>query len=103
MKCSQKYSVMLPNINMLHSHPDAHALVVPARGLEAQAKVTVSFANDNSQPQGINDGVEPKSSGEQPSALCHWWPHKGTEEWAQYTWKKPVQVRSEERRVGKEW
>jgi hypothetical protein len=62
------------------------------RGLEAQAKVTVSFANDNSQPQGINDGVEPKSSGEQPSALCHWWPHKGTEEWAQYIWKNPVQV-----------
>ena len=66
--------------------------VTLVRGLEAQAKVTLSFASDNSQPQGINDGVEPKSSGEQPSALCHWWPHQGTEEWAQYTWKKPVQV-----------
>ena len=66
--------------------------VTLVRGLEAQAKATLSFANDNSQPQGINDGVEPKSSGEQPSALCHWWPHQGTEEWAQYTWKKPVQV-----------
>jgi hypothetical protein len=63
-----------------------------ARGLEAKAQVTVSFANDNCQPQGINDGVEPKSSGEQPAALCHWWPHKGTGEWAQYTWKTPVQV-----------
>jgi hypothetical protein len=62
------------------------------RGLEAQAKVTVSFANDNCQPQGINDGLEPKTSGDQPAALCHWWPHKGTEEWAQYTWKKPIQV-----------
>ena len=66
--------------------------VLPVQGLEAQAKVTVSFANDNSQPAGINDGQEPKSSGEQPSALCHWWPHKGTQEWAQYTWKTPVQV-----------
>ena len=66
--------------------------VQPARGLEAQAKVTVSFANDNCQPQGINDGLEPKSSGEQPAAVCHWWPHKGTQEWAQYTWKAPVQV-----------
>ena len=65
---------------------------MPVRGLEAQAKVTVSFANDNCQPQGINDGIEPKSSGEQPTALCHWWPHKGTGEWAQYTWKTPVQV-----------
>jgi hypothetical protein len=65
---------------------------MPVRGLEAQAKVSVSFANDNCQPQGINDGIEPKSSGEQPTALCHWWPHKGTGEWAQYTWKTPVQV-----------
>ena len=61
-------------------------------GLEAHAKVTVSFANDNCQPEGLNDGNEPKSSSEQPAALCHWWPHKGTPEWAQYTWKTPVQV-----------
>jgi DUF1680 family protein len=66
--------------------------VLPARELEAKAKVTVSFANDNCQPQGINDGLEPKSSGEQPANLCHWWPHKGTAEWAQYSWKTPVQV-----------
>ena len=63
-----------------------------AGGLEAQAKVTVSFANNNAQPAGINDGVEPKSSGDQPAALCHWWPHRGTEEWAQYTWSRPVTV-----------
>jgi hypothetical protein len=65
---------------------------LPARGLAARAKVSVSFANDNCQPQGINDGLEPKNSGEQPAALCHWWPHKGTSEWAEYTWKTPVQV-----------
>ena len=59
-------------------------------GLESRAKVSVSFANNNSRPSGINDGVEPKSSGEQPESLCHWWPHKGTDEWAQYTWPKPV-------------
>jgi uncharacterized protein len=61
-------------------------------GLERQAKVAVSFANNNSQPQGINDGLEPGTSGEQPGALCHWWPHTGTDEWAQYTWNKPVTV-----------
>jgi uncharacterized protein len=61
-------------------------------GLETQAKVSVSFANDNSQPAGINDGVEPKASGDQPAALCHWWPHKDKEEWAQYAWKNPVTV-----------
>jgi len=61
-------------------------------GLEVRAAVSVSFASSNSQPEGINDGVEPKNSGEQPAALCHWWPHKGTTEWAQYTWKKPVSL-----------
>lgn len=61
-------------------------------GLESRAKVSVSFANSNSRPGGINDGVEPTSSGEQPEALCHWWPHKGTDEWVQYTWPNPVTV-----------
>jgi len=64
----------------------------PAGGPEVQAKVSVSFQSGNCQPWGINDGLEPKSSGEQPSALCHWWPHKGTQEWAQYTWEKPITV-----------
>ncbi len=61
-----------------------------AGGPELKAEVTVSFAGSNSQPFGINDGVEPRSSSDRPAALCHWWPHKGTAEWAQYTWKKPV-------------
>lgn len=61
-------------------------------GLEARAQVSVSFAHTNSQPSGIHDGVEPQSSGEQPAALCHWWPHKGGEEWAQYSWRKPVTI-----------
>jgi hypothetical protein len=59
-------------------------------GPETRARVTVSFANANSQPAGINDGVEPARSGEQPAALCHWWPHRGTTEWAQYTWPEPL-------------
>ena len=66
--------------------------VAPVHGLEGAAKVSLSFVSGNCQPSGINDGVEPKSSGEQPAALCHWWPHKGGKEWAQYTWKQPVTV-----------
>jgi hypothetical protein len=61
-------------------------------GLEAQAKVSMSFVSDNCQPQAVNDGVEPKSSGEQPAANCHWWPHKGTGEWVQYTWPNRERV-----------
>jgi DUF1680 family protein len=66
--------------------------VPAAGGLETQASVALSFTSGNCQPSGINDGIEPRSSGEQPAALCHWWPHKGGKEWAQYTWKQPVTV-----------
>lgn len=61
-------------------------------GLETQAEVKLSFVSGNCQPGGINDGLEPKSSGDQPGALCHWWPHKGGTEWVQYTWQKPVRL-----------
>ncbi len=64
----------------------------PPGGLEQQAAVTVSFANTNAQPEGIHDGVEPQRSGEQPAALCHWWPHKGSGEWVQYTWPQPQSI-----------
>ncbi|MFO0887775.1 MAG: glycoside hydrolase family 127 protein [Isosphaeraceae bacterium] len=65
----------------------------PAGGPETRAKVTLSFVSGNCQPWGVNDGLEPQSSGEQPSALCHFWPHSGTKEWVQYTWKKPITVK----------
>jgi len=64
----------------------------PTGGAEMKARVSVSFKNANCQPEAIRDGKEPKSSGDHPGALCHWWPHKGGEEWAQYTWKQPVSV-----------
>jgi uncharacterized protein len=63
-------------------------------GLETQPKVGLSYVSGNSQPWGINDGLEPKSSGDQPAALCHWWPHQGRDEWVQYTWKMPVTLKS---------
>ena len=61
-------------------------------GLESQAKVNLSFVSGNCQPWGLNDGIEPKSSKDHPAAFCHWWPHAGTSEWAQYTWNHPVTV-----------
>lgn len=65
----------------------------PAGGLGQQAAVSVSFESGNARIQGINDGIEPRGSGEQPAALCHWWPHKGTREWVQYSWKNPITAR----------
>jgi uncharacterized protein len=62
-------------------------------GLETQAEVGLSFVSGNCYPHGIHDGVVPKNSREHPGALCHWWPRRGTREWAQYSWKEPVTVR----------
>ena len=66
----------------------------PARilGPEAKAEISMSFVNSNCQPWGINDGIEPESSGQQPKALAHTWPHKGGEEWFQYTWETEMAV-----------
>lgn len=64
----------------------------PTGGAELTAKVTASFVNGNADPTGINNGFKPKTSGDQPSALMHWWPHKGTSEWVAYAWDKPVKT-----------
>ena len=61
-------------------------------GPEIRAKVGISYLSGNAQLDGINDGSEPKSSGESTNRLTHWWPHKGTSEWVSYTWTKPVSV-----------
>ena len=61
-------------------------------GPEIRAKVSISYLSGNAHLSGINDAVEPKSSGEFANNLTHFWPHKGTEEWVSYSWKKPIIV-----------
>jgi len=63
-------------------------------GLEAQAQVTSSFVSGNASLDAIRDGKEPESSRKHPGLLCHWWPHKGGQEWVQYTWALPVTLGS---------
>ncbi len=63
-------------------------------GLAGKADVAMSFVNSNCQPDGCRDGIEPVKSSDQPAASCHWWPHKGSQEWVQYSWKLPQAVSS---------
>lgn len=65
-----------------------------AGGPERRAQVAVSFQVGHSQPHGLNDGVEPAKSNEPAEALCHFWPHKGGEEWAEYTWPTSLTLAS---------
>jgi hypothetical protein len=62
-------------------------------GAEVRAKASSSFVNENADVEGVNDGTEPRSSSEGVPRLLHWWPHKGTQEWASYRWTKPVAVK----------
>ncbi len=62
------------------------------QGLEKGAKISASFVSSYAKLAGINDGQEPKSSGEQPGALLHFWPHKGGQEWIQYEWSNAIEV-----------
>ncbi len=58
----------------------------------AQAKVSGSQAGSL---EAINDMHDPKKSS-QPGSFMHWWPKKGTTEWVQYTFEKPVSLSQSE-------
>ena len=53
------------------------------------AKITTSPSRRN--PRGINDGEEPRSSGE-PGSSFDWWPRKGGSEWVEMAFEKPATV-----------
>jgi DUF1680 family protein len=57
---------------------------VPARPTVAsRSRVTVSGHGTN--PQAINDQMEPASSNDSENSFFHWWPRKGTDEWVEYS------------------
>lgn len=66
----------------------------PLRGYERTAKVSVSFKNYNSQPEGVNDGFTPATSNPNSPKQLHFWSHLGGNEWVQYDFAKPVNVSS---------
>jgi DUF1680 family protein len=43
-------------------------------------------------PPAINDGAEPRSSGDESQTFFHWWPRKGTTEWVEYAFPQPATV-----------
>jgi len=64
--------------------PNSEAGVrVPARpSVASTSKVTLS--NPGTNPQAINDLMEPASSNDAENSFFHWWPRKGTDEWVEY-------------------
>lgn len=63
-------------------------------GLEQSAKVSMSFVGQSGRPEAVRDGKPITKSNIHPGALAHFWPHKGTSEWIQYTWAEPQEIGS---------
>ena len=57
--------------------------------LASKSRVSASFGRN---PEAVNDQVEPKSSIDHEVPRFHWWPHKGTTEWIQYTFPEVSEV-----------
>ncbi len=61
-------------------------------GPELAAAIQLSFGGEHCDPEGLRDDLEPKNSGDTPAVNCHFWPHKGGTEWAQYAWTEPREL-----------
>jgi hypothetical protein len=48
-----------------------------------------SHCFENDTTAALNDGILPKSSGDQSIPRFTWWDHKGTEEWVEYDFDQP--------------
>jgi len=60
-----------------------------AATLASQARISTSYG---SNPGAVNDLLEPASSGDHDVPFYHFWPHRGTTEWLQYTFGAPAEV-----------
>lgn len=71
--------------------PEA-ATAPPVGGLETGAQVSASFSGSGSTPASVHDALAPKNSADRATPYLHFWPHKGQDEWLQYTWPQPVRL-----------
>jgi uncharacterized protein len=77
-------AVWLPE-NIADAAP-AHAPTI------ASGSVPSSSVQNADSCAALNDQNEPANSNDQSIPRCTWWDHRGTEEWAQYDFGKPLKV-----------
>ncbi|UCF06292.1 MAG: glycoside hydrolase family 127 protein [bacterium] len=65
-------------------------------GLPTLASTSQVKASFGRHVEAVNDQLEPKSSIDYDTPFFYWWPHKGTTEWIQYDFEKPVEISSVE-------
>ncbi len=78
--------------------PELPDLAEPIRppSIAATAEVSVSFMADFVRqfngPAALHNERAPRNSHDGSAGCFHWWPHKGTVEWAQYDFPEPTKV-----------
>jgi hypothetical protein len=74
--------------------PDAHEWVAPSKPKPLLYKATASYCHEGDTLDALGDGLEPRTSNDHDIPRMTWWPHKGTKEWVQYDFAKPMKVSS---------
>jgi hypothetical protein len=71
--------------------PDVETAVrpQPAPTVASTSQVAVSAGRGQ---RAVNDLAVPSSSYDQSEGFFHWWPHKGTTEWVEYTLLRPTSI-----------
>jgi DUF1680 family protein len=62
--------------------------------LASTADLSVSFTRQGMDPSAANDALAPRDAKEHGVPNFDFWPHKGTAEWLQYAFEKPVEVKA---------
>jgi len=57
------------------------------------ARPSASHCWANDSVEALNDTLEPKDSNDHSIPRFTWWDHRGTQEWVQYEWDKPVSLK----------
>lgn len=68
---------------------ESTARILPQPSIASTSRVSVS---GNKNGSSINDQWEPSASNDHSVSYLHWWPNKGTTEWAQYDFAQPETV-----------
>ncbi len=61
-------------------------------GRPTLASTSTLTVSGGTNPTAVNDRLEPDASGDHKVPFFHWWPRKGTVEWAQYEFDGPHEV-----------
>ncbi len=72
--------------------PEAHDWVAPMKPKASAYKASASHCFEGDTLDALGDGLAPAKSDDESIPRFTWWPHKGSQEWVQYTLPAPARV-----------